>query len=342
MHRYIESIKVAMEEIRKALDTLSPKDISSIGISARQVIDKGLNHISKVVEALSREIKSPESSDLARAEAKLTSEKNPQTPQMQQEMTSMGGGDAAGVSGGIDLTSDEENLEEDEMYLKEGTLPLRKIIREAIINLYKNTNSIEFTELIEQFGLEAPNTERQASNTGSELAKTVFPQVKTIVQKQYAMLKTKEEQRQAFTKQLIKALEKGINDLQTDFEVSMAGGGTPMQTDIGDKSKKEEFYSAIDIPGIDPTGKGFAITVYGAIFPKIETALNGEPPQFGLTDPSDRRSFVKTIIDMTRELLSSLEKTMSQEGKPPAPPPMQAVAPKPPAKTNANSNFMLP
>lgn len=344
MHRYIESIQVAMEEIKKALDTMSTKDISTTGVSARQIVDKGLNHILKVVGALSREIKSPESSDLARAEAERASQKTPEKPQVQQEMTSMGGGDAAGVSGGIDLGSDEEKLEEeDEAYLKEGTLPLRKVIRNAILNLYQNSEHVDFVKLLEQFGQNTPSTEQAPkADTGGELAKTLFPQVKTVVQKQYTMLKTNDAQRQAFTKQLMKALEVGVNKLQVDFDVAMAGGGASMQTDIGDKNEEDSFNAAIDIPGIDPTGKGFALTVYKAIFPKIQTALNGEPPQFGLTDTSDRRSFVKTIVDMTRELLSSLEKHMAQAGKPPAPPPTQAVAAQPPAKTNANSDFMLP
>lgn len=341
MHRYIESIQVAINEIRKALDTMAPTDVSSTGISARQIVDKGLNHIVKVVGALSREIKSPESSDLARAAAKQGSQQSPEKPQVQQEMTSMGGGDAAGVGGGIDLGSDEENLEEeDECYLKEGTLPLRIVIREAIQNLYKDSEHVDFAKLLEQFGTSAP--EAQQANTGGELAKTVFPQVDNLIQKQYTMLKTNEAQRQAFTKQLMKALEVGVNKLQVDFDVRAAGGGMDIQTDLGDKNDEDAFFAAIDIPGIDPTGKGFALTVYNAIFPIIKSALNGEPPQFGLTDPSDRRSFVKTIVDMARELLSSLEKHMVQAGKPPAPAPAQAVAPQPPAKTNANSQFMLP
>lgn len=343
MHRYVESIKVAMEEIRKALDTLSTKDISSTGISARQVIDKGLNHITKVVEALSREIKSPESSDLARAAAEQPDKKMPQMPQMQQEMTSMGGGNGSGVSGGIDLTSDEENLEEDETYLKEGTLPLRKVIREAISELHKNTTSIDFMRLIEQLGMDEPAAPTQPQeSTGAALAGTIFPQLNTLIQKQYTMLKTNDAQRSAFKQQLMKAIEEGVKRLQVAFEVKKAGGGAGVQTDIGDKKDEEAFYAAINIPGIEETGKGFALTLYNTIEPKLKNALNGEDAQFGLTDPIDRRAFVKTIVDMTRELLASLEQHMVNSAKPPAPAPAQAVAPKPPAKTNAGSDFMLP
>ena len=356
MHDHLQKLDDYISEIKKILSAISAKDISTPTISSMQLLNKWLDQIKALFTEMAKTAKSPESTPEARADAQVATEQTPDNNKtVRQEMTAMAGGNGQGVAGGIDLGTDKEKMEEEEeddedsLFLKEGTLPLRQIIRQTISKLYESNKSLDFSKLYEELGLTeppqvgAPPQQPERADTGGELAKqAIFPQINNIIQKQYTMLKTNEAQRQAFTKQLMKALEYGVNKLQVDFNVKMAGGGTAMQTDIGDKNDEDVFYSSVDIPGIDPTGKSFALTVYSTVFPKIKTALNGEDHLFGLTDPSDRRSFVKTIVDMTRELLSSLEEQMSQAGKPPAPAPSQAVAPLAPAKTNSNSNFLMP
>ncbi len=355
MNEPTQKVDIAISEIKKILKVISSKDVSTNTTSALQLIESWLNHIQKYVTTIAKSIKSPESTDLARASAlQQVPEQNPQKPGQVQEMTAMAASSAIGAAGGIDLGSDkvkveeeEEDVEEDSVYLKEGTLPLRQIIREALSKMY-NSDKKDLTQLFEELGMGEPPQvgaapqQPEKVDTGKSLANELFPQVSSIVEKQYNLLKTSDAQRQAYTQQLLKALEIGFSKLEVQFNVAMAGGGSSIKTKTGDKSEEDSFNSAIDIPGIDPTGKSFAIQTYKAVFPKISTALNGEPPQFGLTDQSDRQSFVQTIVSKVQELCTSLEQHMSQANKPPAPAPSQAVQSQPPAKTNANSNFLMP
>jgi len=354
MEKYLNKLDSYISEIKKILSIISVNDVNTNTISGVKLIESWLDkQIKGLVKELCQNIKSPESMPEVRADNQeaIDNKQNINKP-IQQEMSSMAASGINGVSGGIDLGTDEEELkteedeienQEDSLFLKEGTLYLRKIIRNTIQDLYKNKNKINLETLLEEISSSniSSNTDKKI-DTGMSLANELFPQISSIVEKQYSLLKTNEAQRQAYVEQLLKALEIGFQDLQTKYSLSIAGGNNNIQTKLGDKNDQETFNTLVDIPNIDPTGKSFAIQSYKAVFPKISIALNGEPPQFGLTDENDRKSFIQTIITKVKEICESLEHHMSQQNKPLTPPPSELLSSQPSAKTNADSNFLMP
>lgn len=356
MNEHAQKVDIAISEIKKILKVISSKDVSTNTTSALQLIESWLMHIQKYVVGMSKAIKSPESTDLARASAlQQEPEQNPQKQGQVQEMSSMAASSAAGASGGIDLGSDkvkveeeDEEVEEDSLYLKEGTLPIRQIIREALKKMYNSDNKSDLTQLFEELGMgEPPQVGEQAPtaqkmDTGTGLAENVFKQIAGNIEDQYNLLKTSEAQRQSFTKHLERALQVGMSQLQVEFAANrnnISGDNGRVETKTGDKSKQDQFARDVQIPGLDETGKGFAFKTYKDIFPKISTALNGDESVTGLNDPSDRESFIKVIINKVQQLCNSLEEHMKpQEPAGNIEQQLQSA----PGKTNANSNFLMP
>lgn len=345
MNEYLNKIDDYIQEVKKLLSLLTVNDTSS---SSLKLVEAWLMQIKRLFMEFAKTAKSPESTPEARAQAEAAKLQTPQNKAVTQEMTSMAGGDAAGVAGGLDLGTDkeldEENEEdEDSLFIKEGTLPLRKIIRSAIHKLYENTKSIDFTTLFEEFSFDEPPqvgepVQQKKVDTGTGLADAVFKSIASNIEDQFNLLKTSEAQRQSFTQHLVRALQVGMSQLQAEFSANRlaASGEGKIETKTADKSKQDQFARDVQIPGLDETGKGFAFKTYKEIFTKISTALNGDESVSGLNDLSDRESFMKVIIERTQQLCKSLEEHM----KPAAP--NAAPAPEIQKKTNANSNFLLP
>lgn len=167
---------------------------------------------------------------------------------------------------------------------------------------------------------EQPQQNQSAGSTGIEHLDELFNNIRPIIEKSYLRLKSSKEQRVSYAIHLKKAIEDQLNMLEMNVTAETAATSTanvasnsgPTQININQKLNSPELPAKDDeearirnfsVPGLNETGRNFALKTFDDIDEQIEKAFR----LIGKEDKEDRNNFKTYLLKNIVLLFEQLE-----------------------------------
>jgi hypothetical protein len=245
---------------------------------------------------------------------------------IQNEMSSMAGGNVQGYS--LPLGAKPDHKEEDEDEKKLRSL-IREICRRALLKTKPVNENLELRKIIRRLIVEAKKEVESAphSSTAINLLEELLKQILPGIETDYKTLTTSKEQRDSFRANLLDAVSKllateDVNiEAGTDMEMDVPleeidikiddeEGETPedMFIDIdADQGIPEEEEEVFGIEGQEETGRNMAAKSYDKIEKNIVDSYAI------LSDDRDRKTFRDYLITNVKMYFDKYEAEMNTE-----------------------------
>ena len=251
----------------------------------------------------------------------MSDSKNFLMDMIQNEMSSMAGGNVQGYS--LPLGAKPDHKEEDEDEKKLRSL-IREICRRALLRTKPVNENLELRKIIRRLIMEAKKEVENAphSSTAINLLEELLKQILPGIEVDYKTLTTSSEQRDSFRANLLDAVSKLLSAEDVNDE---AGTGIEMDVpleeiddeedkpddmfiDIDDDGKiPEEEEDAFGIEGQEETGRNMAAKTYDKIEKNIVDSYAI------LSDDKDRKTFRDYLITNIKMYFDKYEAELSTE-----------------------------
>jgi hypothetical protein len=256
----------------------------------------------------------------------MSNSKNFLMDMIQNEISSMAGGNVQGYSLPLGMKPDYKEDDEEEKKLRSI---VREICRRAIINTSRVDENLELRKIISRLIVEVKKEVENAphSSTAINLLEELLKQILPGIEVDYKTLTTSLEQRESFRANLLDAVSKLLSaeDVNTEAGTDIAmdvpleeidikidddeeAPQDDMFIDIDDDGKiPEEEEEAFGIEGQEETGRNMAAKTYDKIEKNIVDSYAI------LSDDKDRKTFRDYLITNIKMYFDKYEAELSTE-----------------------------
>lgn len=166
-------------------------------------------------------------------------------------------------------------------------------------------------------------------STGIEHLDELFNNIRPIIEKTYLRLKSSKDQRMSYAVHLKKAIQDQLDMLEMNVTAEVAAtnvanadsNSSPVKTNVNSKLNSAELPAKDDeearlrkfsVPGLNETGRNFALKTFDDIDEQIEKSFR----LIGKEDKEDRENFKTYLLKNVVLLFKQLEEGMSSNNMP--------------------------